>query len=97
MLFIDIKDIRFSSVVDCVNTVEALNESNTSVFFFCFNDIIENDKINNIQSFLNGLIEGYLFQIKNYQQLKEIFVNLSTNNFETDIYKYFYECFDSKL
>ena len=97
MLFMDIKDIRFSSIVDCVNIVETLNESNTSVFFFSFNDIIENDKINRIQSFLTGLIEGYLFQMKNYQQLKEIFINLSTNNFETNICKYFYKCFDTNL
>ena len=57
MFFIDEKDIKFSSVTDCLNIVETLNESNTSVFFFCFNDIIDNQKINNIQSFLNGLIE----------------------------------------
>ena len=97
LLFIDEKDIRFSSINDCLNIVEALNECNSSVFFFCFNDIIGNEKINNIQSFLNGLIEGYFFQIKNYQQLKEIFVYLSTKNFESNFFNYYYECFDYNL
>ena len=97
MFFIDAKDIRFSSVADCLNIVEALNDNYTSVFFFCFNEIIEESKINNIQSFLNGLIEGYFFQIKNYQQLKQIFAYLSTNNNQTNFFNYYYECFDHNL
>ena len=97
MLFIDVKDIRFSSISDCLNTVEALNESNTSVFFFSFNETIEQKTINNIQSFLNGLIEGYFFQIKNFRQLKEIFVNLSTKNIQTNHFKYNYNFFDQSL
>ena len=97
MLFIEAKDIRFSSVADCLNIVESLNDNNTSVLFFCFNKIIEENKINNIQSFLNGLIEGYFFQIKNYQQLKEIFANLSTNNYQSNFFKYHYDSFDNYL
>ena len=97
MLFIDDRDIRFSSVTDCLNIVEALNENNTSVFFFCFNEIIEEKKINNIQSFLNGLIEGYFFQIKNFRQLKEIFSNLSTNNYQSNFFNYNYSSFGHNL
>ena len=97
MLFIEAKDIRLSSVADCLNIVESLNDSNTSVLFFCFNEIIERNKINNIQSFLNGLIEGYFFQIKNYQQLKEIFANLSTKNYQSNFFKYYYDSFNNCL
>ena len=97
MFFIDEKDIRFSSVADCLNIVDSFNVNNTSVFFFSFNKIIDEKKVNNIQSFLNGLIEGYFFQIKNYQQLKEIFVNLSTLKYQISFFKYDYDCFDHNI
>ena len=97
MILINAKDIKFSSISDCLNIVEALNESNTSVFFLCYDKIIEGNKINNIQSFLNGLIEGYFFHIHNYQQLKEIFVNLSTIKYQTNYFKFCYDCFDHNL
>ena len=86
MFFIDEKNIRFSYVADCLNIVDALVENNTRVFFFSFYKIINVQKINNIQSFLNGLIEWYFFQIKNYQQLKEIFVNLSTKKYQINFF-----------
>ena len=69
------EDIRFSSAMDCINIVEDLNKKNASVYFFSLEPEIKEEKVNNIQSFLNGLIEGYFFQIKNYQQLKQIFIN----------------------
>ena len=97
MLFIDEKYIRFSSINDCLSIVEALNGNNVNFFFFCFNEIIINNKVNNIQSFLNGLIEGHLFQIKNYEQLKEIFVNLSTKDHQINFFKYDYDCFEHNL
>ena len=97
IIFINAKDIRFASVSDCLNIVETLNDNNTSVFFFCFDEIIEKQKINNIQSFLNGLVEGYFFQIKNYQQLKEIFVNLSTMKYQTNFFRYDYDFFNNFL
>ena len=97
IIFINAKDIRFASVSDCLNIVEKLNDNNTSVFFFCFDEIIEKQKINNIQSFLNGLVEGYFFQIKNYQQLKEIFVNLSTMKYQTNFFRYDYDFFNNFL
>ena len=37
-LFIDSKDIKFSSVIDCVNTVDELNQNNTSLFIFSFDE-----------------------------------------------------------
>ena len=97
MLFIASEDIRFSSIVDCMNIVEELNKNNVSVYFFCFDEIIDENKINNIQSFLNGLIEGYFFQIKNYQQIKEVFINLSNMNYQSNFFKFDYYCFDNYL
>ena len=97
MILINANDIRFSSISDCINNVEALNENNTSIFFLCYDKIIEEDKINNIQSFLNGLIEGYFFHIHNYQQLKEIFVNLSITKHQTNFFKFDFGCFDHNL
>ena len=97
MLFIASEDIRFSSIVDCMNIVEELNKNNVSVYFFCFDEIIDENKINNIQSFLNGLIDGYFFQIKNYQQIKEVFINLSNMNSQSNFFKFDYYCFDNYL
>ena len=94
-LFIDSKDIKFSSVIDCVNTVDELNQNNTSLFIFSFDEKIGERKIEDIQSFLAGLIEGYFFQFQNYRQLREIFVNLSTNKYQTNYFRYSYESFDN--
>ena len=97
MLFMDSEDIRFSSIADCMNIVEELNKNNTSIYFFCYNETINAKKINNVQSFLKGLIEGYLFDIKNYQQIIEVFVNLSNIKHQTNFFKYKYNCFDCNL
>ena len=94
MLFMNSKDIRFSSINDCINIVDELNKNNTSVYFFSFDKIINSQKINNIQSFLDGLIEGYFFQIKNFQQIKEFFVNLSNNRHQSNFFKFDYENFE---
>ena len=94
-LFIDSKDIKFSSVIDCVNTVDEFNQNNTSLFIFSFDEKIGEKKVEDIQSFLAGLIEGYFFQFQNYRQLREIFVNLSTNKYQTNYFRYSYESFDN--
>ena len=97
MLFIESEDIRFSSIQECLNIVEELNKNISSVYFFCFDEVIEREKINNIQSFLNGLIEGYFFQVKNIEQIKEVFVYLSNNKYQSNLLKFNYECFDHCL
>ena len=97
ILFISSEDIRFSNIADCMYIVEQLNKKNISVYFICFDDIIEVSKINNIQSFLNGLIEGYFFQIKNNEQIKEIFVNISNIKYQSNFFKFDYESFDHNL
>ena len=96
-LFMNSEDIRFSSVVDCLNIVEELNKNKVSIYFICFDDIINEIKINNIQSFLNGLTEGYLFHIKNYIQLKEIFVYISNAHYQSNFFKFEYKCFEHYL
>ena len=96
-IFMDSEDIRFSTVEDCLNIVENLYKKNTSVYFFSFEEDIKEKKINNIQSFLNGLIEGYFFQINNYQQIKEIFINISSGKYYTNFLGYDYEIFEHIL
>jgi len=97
MLFMNSEDIRFSCIVDCINIVEELNKSNTSVYFFSFDKIVDNKKINNIQSFLNGLIDGYFFKIKNYKQIEEFFVNISNNKKQSNFFKFDYESYEHYL
>ena len=74
-----------------------MNKNNTSVYFFCFVIIVDGNKINNIQSFLNGLIDGYFFEIKNYKQIKEFFVNISNNKKQSNSFKFDFESFDHYL
>ena len=56
IMFIDSDDIRFSTVVDFLNIVDDLNKKNASLYFLSFEENIEEEKVNNIQSFLNGLV-----------------------------------------
>ena len=97
ILFINSEDIRFSSILDCLTIVEILFKKNVSVYFISFEQETKDEKVNNIQSFLNGLIEGYFFQIKNYQQLKQIFINISPLKYQTNFFGYDYEIYDHLL
>jgi len=76
IMIINSDDIRFSSIKECLKIVDELNKKNVSLFILTYDDEIKKQKINNIHSFLNGLFEGYFFQIKSYQQLKQIFIKL---------------------
>ena len=97
IMFINSDDIRFTSENECLNIVEEINKKNTSVFLISYDDEIKNEKINNIQSFLDGLFEGYFFQLTNYQQLKQIFMNLSTIKYQSNFFGYDYNCLDHEL
>ena len=97
IMFINSDDIRFTSVKECINIVEELNKKNTSVYLLSYDKTISREKINNIHSFLNGLFEGYFFQIKNYQQIKQIFVNLSTLNYQSNFFGYDFDIIDHNL
>ena len=97
IMFINSDDIRFTSINECLSIVDKLNKKNTSVFLLTYDDEIKKDKINNIQSFLDGLFEGYFFQIKNYQQLKQIIINISTIKYQSNFFGYDYNCLDNEL
>ena len=97
IMFINSDDIRFTSINECLNIVEELNKKNTSVFLLSYDDEIKKEKINNIQSFLDGLFEGYFFQIKSYQQLKQIFIYLSTIKYQSNFFGYDYYSLDNVL
>ena len=97
MIFMDPEDIRFSSMDDCFSIVEDLNKKNASVYFFAYDENIKEEKVNNIQSFLNGLIEGYFFHIKNYQQLKQIFINISTIKSQSSFFSFDYNLFEQTI
>ena len=97
IMFINSEDIRFTSISECLNIVEDLNKKNTSIFLLSYDEEIKNEKINNIQSFLDGLFEEYFFQIKNYQQLKQIFINISSINIQSNFFGYDYDCLDNEL
>ena len=97
LMFINSDDIRFTSMNECINIVEELNKKNTSVFLLSYDEEIKKDKINNIHSFLNGLFEGYFFQIKNYQQIKQIFINISTIKYQSNFFGYDFDSLDHTL
>ena len=97
IMFINSDDIRFSSIKECLKIVDELNKKNASLFLLTYDVEIKKQKINNIHSFLNGLFEGYFFQIKSYQQLKQIFVNLSTMKSQSNFFGYDYEGLDYLL
>ena len=97
MIFMESDDIRFSSIDDCLNIVDDLNKKNVSVYFFAYDEDIKEEKVNNIQSFLNGLIEGHFFHIKNYQQVKQIFINISTVNNQSNFFGFDYELFENEI
>ena len=84
-------------MLDCLNIVDDLNKKNVSLYFLSFEENIEEKKVNNIQSFLNGLIEGYFFNIKNYQQLKQIFINLSSIKYQSNFFGFDYNIFDNDI
>ena len=97
IMFINSDDIRFTSVHECLNIVQELNKKNISVFLLSYDNEIKKDKINNIQSFLEGLFEGYFFQIKSFQQLKQIFINLSVIDYQSNFFGYDFNSLENMI
>ena len=97
IIFMDSEDIRFSSIDDCLNIVEDLNKKNASLYFCTYDNKIMEEKVNNVQSFLNGLIEGNFYQIKNYQQIKQIFMNISTVESQSNFFSFDYDVFEMSI
>lgn len=97
LMIMNSEDIRFKTMNDCISIVDNIKEKNISLFLISFDEIIEPDKINNIHSFLNGLFEGHFFNIKNSQQLKQIFISISNNKIQSNFFGYDFEIFDNTL
>ena len=97
IIFINAEDIRFTSVNECLKIVNELNKKNVSLFILSYDNEVNDEKIQNIQSLLGGLVEGYFFQIKNYQQIKQIFINISTIKYQSNFFGYDFHTIDQEL
>ena len=82
LLFLKSDELRFNSQEECIHIVNDLNKNNCTVIIFCYDEEIKMDKIFNIYCLLGGLFDGYFFQIKNYQQIKQVLMNFSTYNYQ---------------
>ena len=96
----------FDSIIKNYPQSEESNTDNIIIMFINSDDIrftsmneciIKKEKINNIHSFLNGLFAGYFFQIKNYQQIKQIFINISTIKYQSNFFGYDFDSLDHTL
>ena len=87
LLFIKSEDLRFNSQDECINIVNDLNKNNCTIVFFCYDEDIKMDKIFNIYCLLDGLFDGYLIQVKNYQQIKQFLMNFSNQNYQENFSK----------
>ena len=97
IMLINAEDIRFTSIKECVEIVNALNENNYSVFLLSNDKEINKEKILSINSFIYGLYDGHFIQISNYQRIKQIFISLATNNKNDKFVNYDYECLENIL
>ena len=91
LMFIGIDDIRFTSIKECVDIVNELNDNNFTVILFSCDEIITDTKIKSIKMFLSGLIEGYFIHVKNYQIIKQVFMNIASNDKQEDFFSFGFE------
>ena len=97
VIFINTEDIRFNGKKECVDTINELNTNNYTLIIFTYDTIISCEKIASIHSFLCGLNDGHFFQIKNYQQIKQVLMNFSTKDSQEKFSNYDYEITDYML
>ena len=97
ILFINTSDIRFNGEKECVDTINELNNNNYSVIIFTYDLEIEKEKIEGIFSFVYGLNDGHFFQVKNYQQIKQVFMNFCVKDYQEKFYNYNYDLTDFML
>ena len=97
IIFINTSDIRFNGEKECVDTINELNNNNYSLIIFTYDTDISNEKIESIHSFLCGLNDGHFFQIQNYQQIKQVFMNFSIKDSQEKFMNYDYEITDYML
>ena len=94
IIFINSNDIGFNNIDFCLNIINEINKNNVSLILLTFDKNIEKSKIDNISSFLEGLAEGYFFQINDYYQIKQIFINLSSNKYQANFMGFDYNSYD---
>ena len=97
LMFINTEDIRFKTQDVCKKIVYELNKNNFSLYLISYEEYIKPEKILNIKSFMSGLFDCHFFQIKNYQQIKQIFMNISSKQIHEDICDYNFENIDQFL
>ena len=97
IIFINNEDIRFNGKKECVDTINELNNNNCTLIIFTYDTIIVKEKIMNIHSFLYGLNDAHFFQIKNYQQIKQVLMNFSIKDSQEKFVNYDYEITDNML
>ena len=68
-----------------------LNEGNFTLIIFSCEEIINEKKLENIKMFLSGLTEGYFLHTKNYQMIKQVFMNIASNEKMEYFFNYEYE------
>ena len=97
IIFINTEDIRFNGKKECVDTINELNNNNYTLIIFTYDIDISNEKIESIHSFILGLNDGHFFQIQNYQQIKQVFMNFSMKDSQEKFVNYDYELTDYML
>jgi hypothetical protein len=97
IIFINTSDIRFNGQKECVDTINELNNNNYSVILFTYDNEIEPEKIEGIYSFVYGLNDGHFFKAKNYQQIKQVFMNFCVKDSQEKFNNYNYDITDYML
>ena len=82
---------------ECVDTINDLNNNNYTLIIFTYDSLISNEKIMRIHSFMCGLNDGHFFQIKNYQQIKQVLMNFSNKELQEKFVNYDFEISDYML
>ena len=98
ILFTNTSDIRFNNHKECVDTINELNNnSNYTVIIFTYDFEIDEEKINGIHSFINGLNDGHFFRFINYQQIKQVLMNFASNYSQEKFSNYNFKISDFML
>ena len=97
IIFINTSDIRFNGRKECVDTINELNNNNYTVIIFTYDIEIDADKIMGIYNFVYGLNDGHFFQVKNYQQIKQVLMNFGVKDSQEKFKNYNYEITDFML
>ena len=97
ILFINTSDIRFNNHKECVDTINELNNNNYTVIIFTYDFEIDEEKINGIYSFINGLNDGHFFRVINYQQIKQVLMNFASNYSQEKFSNYNFKISDFML